>query len=347
MVMFILESFSADVIEKLGGIPGITPQLNAIIDSGLLFTEIYSPGYRTDQGLASLFNGFPAVPDFSITMEPGKYDDLDFFPRHLKDAGYHTSLYYGGDLEFADMKSYFLASGISDLNDRYAFSPNDMNAPWGVHDEALMKKLETAMDSVKEPFFSVILTLSSHEPFEVPGEAKFPGEDFPSRFKSCCYYTDECIGDYLQQVKTKDWYSSTLFIFVADHGHIYPQNRMVDEPARFHIPLLFYGEVLKPEFRGKEILNTGMQSDLAATLLAQVQLKGNFRWSNDLLNAWRRNFAYYSYDEGFGFIEPSASVKYDFNDGKTMMQGRPGDGTSALNNGKAFLQCLYEEYLGY
>lgn len=347
IVLFVLESFTADIFETLGGEKGVTPNLDSVIHHGLLFTNIYSQGYRTDQGLADVFSGFPATPNFSVMMQPEKYPGLSFLPKVLKDAGYHNSFYYGGELGFANMKAYLLQSGISDLHDKSSYNKDEMNAKWGAHDEFVFRKQAKETGEERQPFFSVVLSLSSHEPFQVPMVAKFPGDDLPSKFKSCCYYTDHCIGEYLQSVSKTEWYKNTLFIFVADHGHILPRNRNPEEAARFHIPIIFYGDVLKPEFRGATISNIGMQSDLPSTILSQLRLPNKqFQWSNDLLNFYRKNFAYYSFDAGIGFVNDHGAMRYDFSNAKPDISGKDFS-QKDINEGKAFLQELFGEYVSF
>lgn len=345
IVLFILESFTSDVIAALGGEQAVTPHLDTLIRHGLLFSQIYSQGFRTDQGLSGLLSGFPAQPNFSIIMQPEKFQHLSYLPEKLKSAGYHTSFFYGGEAAFANMKAYLLAAGVEDITDKNSFSADEMNAKWGAHDGFVFRKQAKEASGLQEPFFSIILSLSSHEPFEVPMETRFPGDEVAAKFKNSCAYTDLSLGEYFQSVKNESWYSNTLFIIVADHGHLQPRNRNPREPARFHIPLLFYGEVIQPEFRGKKIPGLGMQSDLPASLLAQLQLPYHaFTWSHNLMNPYRGHFAYYTSDDAFGWMTDAGSMTYDFKSNRLQNNGLS---ESEVLSGKAFLQALFEEYISY
>lgn len=345
IVLFILESFTADVVAALGGEPSVTPRLDTLIQHGLLFSNIYSQGFRTDQGLSGILSGFPAQPNFSIIMQPEKVQHLSFLPQHLKAAGYQTSFYYGGESAFANMKAYLLAAGIDNIIDKNSFAAGEMNAKWGAHDGFVFRKQAKEAGKAQAPFFSVILSLSSHEPFEVPMETRFPGTDMASKFRNSCAYTDLSIGEYFQLAKKEPWYPNTLFIFVADHGHLLPRNRSPREPARFHIPLIFYGEVINPLFRGKIIPGPGMQCDLPASLLAQLQLPhAEFTWSNNLMNPYRNHFAYYTSDDAFGWISGNGNMEYDFKS-NSIKNNRLAD--SEIMSAKAFLQELFEEYISY
>ena len=345
VVLFILESFTSDIIEALGGEKNVTPNLDTIIRNGILFTSIYSQGFRTDQGLAAIISAFPAQPDFSIIMQPEKSRKLNFLSKVLAHNGYHNSFYYGGELGFANMKSFLLDAGFTHLTEKNTFSANEMNAKWGAHDGFVFKKQANEMQMENQPFFSVLLSLSSHEPFEVPMAPRFNGDDIASKFKNAAAYTDQSIGEYFQAIRNEPWYRNTLFIFVADHGHIEPRGRNPKEPARFHIPLIFYGDVIKGEFRGTKISNPGMQTDIAATLLRQMNLPAKqFQWSNDLLNPFRNNFAYYTSDDAYGWINDMGFMEYNL---RTNKFEHSDFDVKEFNEGQAYLQELFEEYIDF
>ena len=93
------------------------------------------------------------------------------------------------------------------------------------------------------------------------------------KFRSTAYYTDSCVGAYIHEAKKQSWYKNTLFVLVADHGHRLPKNEFENyHPNRYRIPLLFYGDVIKPGFRGTKITKVGNQTDIAATLLNQLRI---------------------------------------------------------------------------
>ncbi|MBA3648083.1 MAG: LTA synthase family protein [Chitinophagales bacterium] len=351
IVWIILESFTADVIQSLGGDTGVTPNMDTIIQHGLLFNNIYSQGFRTDQGLVSYLSAFPTQPDFTIITQTEKLQHLSFIPKILDSIGYHTSFYYGGESGFANMKTYLIDAGIEKIVDKSSFTLSQMSAKWGAHDQYVFEKQAAEMNIEQQPFFSIVLSLSSHEPFFIPIPSKFPGKSEPALFKSACYYTDQCLGNYFRSIKNTEWYKNTLFILVADHGHRLPRNRELDEPGRFHIPFILFGDVLKPEYQGKQLRMLGMQLDIAATLLSQLQIaSSNFEWSNNLLNPYRNDFAYYCYDSGFGWMRDKDAITMRF-DNKSITYHPVGNNNSIsvseFNNGKAFLQKLMEEFSNY
>ena len=241
IVVIVLESWTADIIKALGGEENVTPHFDELSKDGLLFTQMYGSGFRTEQGLISIFSGFPAQPNNSIITSPEKAERLPSLNTELSKQGYQSSFYYGGEVEFANMKSYLLNTNFKKIIDKNNFEKKQLNSKWGAHDEFVFKKQIDGLKAEKEPFFSVVLTLSTHEPFEVTMKTPFNGGEEQELFKKAAYYTDYCLFNYFNEAKKQPWYKKTLFILVADHGHRLPKNRNMDFPEGRRITAMITG----------------------------------------------------------------------------------------------------------
>jgi phosphoglycerol transferase MdoB-like AlkP superfamily enzyme len=350
VVIFILESFTADLTKALGNEDGITPTLDTLAKNGVSFSQIYATGNRTDKGLIGSLTGFPTLAVASIVSWPEKMQKIPAISQKLYQNGYQTSFYYGGESEFDNYKAFILGHQYKKLTDRNTFDKKDTNAKWGAYDGLVFDRQLADAKETQQPFFSTILSLTNHEPFELPVKYKFGSADNIQRFKSTAFYTDSCIGSYLSEAKKQPWYKNTLFIFVADHGHLLPKgNHEIYEPQRYHIPLIFYGDVIKDNFKGKVVDKTGSQQDLSATLLAQLKIDSkDFKWSKNLLNPYSKHFAYFSWDNGFGFVKNGHTVTFD-NVGKSVLyNNKPEDAKQTnqiLNSGKAYIQSAYQHFI--
>lgn len=351
VVLIVVESFTAELIGALGGEPNVTPAMNTLSKEGLLFTDIYAAAGRTDKGVVATISAFPSQAIRSIMKQNDKQEKLPGLAQEFRQAGYQTSFYYGGESEFFNMKSYILSHGYQSLVDQHAFAKKDMNSKWGTFDHKVFEKNLSDLDKAKSPFFSTILTLTNHEPFELPGKPKFNGENVENKFRSTTFYTDSCLGAYISSAKRKPWYKNTLFVILADHSHRLPGTVTEYDPKRYRIPLLFLGGALKPEFRGQRIDKTGNQTDLAATLLTQLRINpSRYTWSKDLLNPGTPAFAFFNWDNGFAYAADGQIVSFD-NVGKTIiMRKNPNDTSkdkSLTYYGKAYMQEVFREYLEY
>ena len=115
VIIFILESYTAKIIEPLNGIKNVTPNFNNFCKEGILFSNFYASGDRTDKGLISILNGYPAQPTSSIIKFAGKTQSLPFLNMKFKDIDYHTQFVYGGDINFANFNSYFSNAMFDDI----------------------------------------------------------------------------------------------------------------------------------------------------------------------------------------------------------------------------------------
>lgn len=350
VVLVILESFTADLTKTLGNEDGITPHFDTLINKGVLFSQIYSSGNRTDKGLIATLAGFPTLGAGSIVKWPEKMQKIPAISQSLFKAGYKTSFFYGGESEFDNYKAFILSHDYQKLVDKNNFEGNDMKTKWGKFDELVFARQLSELNKEQQPFFSTLLTLTNHEPFEVPGTSKFGRADNIANFKSTAYYTDSCINAFLTNAKKQAWYKNTLFVFVADHGHLLPKNSFdISTPQRYHIPLLFYGDVIKEEFRGRKFNDVGSQTDLAVTLLTQLDLPSEqFVWSKNLLNPYHKPFAFFSWDNGMGFIDNQQCVTFD-NTGKMVLYNSDdkdaAQTSKTLTHGKAYLQSVYRQFI--
>ena len=342
VIFIIMESFTAKFVGCLGGEPGVTPNLDKIAADGLLFTNIYAAGDRSEKGLVAVLSGYPNQAITSIIKTPNKTERLPQITKSLEAEGYHTSYTYGGELEFANIKSYLLNGGFDKLVSMYSFSPQQRTTSWGVHDHIVLNRFFNNIKKEPQPFFATLFTLSSHEPYDVPMAPRFKGDDETTLFKNSVAYTDSTLGVFINRLKKDPLWQNTLIVLVADHGHPLPGHDPNDRPSKFHIPLIFTGGALKV----KGVINAiGSQTDIVTTVLDQLGISSrNFKWGKDLLDSSARQFAFYSFNNGFGFVNPTGIVTVD-NVSKKVIYNTNGIDTNAINFGKAYMQLSYQDFL--
>lgn len=342
IIFILLESFGNTLVGPLGGDPLTTPRLNKLIHEGIVFSNFYASGNRTDKALPAILNGYPAQPATSIIKEPKKTQSLPSLVRIMDSLDYNTSFWYGGDINFANFNSFVIASGFHEIITMENFDPSNYNSKWGVHDHVLFNALKDSMKIIEEPFFKVVLTLSSHEPFEVPMQPVFEGRDDLTKFKNSVFYADRSIGDFIDWAKKCDWWDNTLVILVADHCRRNSLNELVYSDKIFKIPMVWVGGALNTS--GLTIEKLGTQVDIPETLLDQLGIRNSFPFGKDLLSKESNSFAFYTFNEGFAFITGEASVVYDHKLGRPIVE-TGARSEEAWRSGRAYLQVLYDDYL--
>ena len=339
ILIILMESFSANAVGAVGGDSVITPNLNRLSREGVLFTNMYANSFRTDRGIVSVLNGYLAQPTTSIMKYPAKSQTLPSIAKSLTNEGYIANMLYGGDINFTNMQSYFFGSGYSRITADRDFPITSRLSKWGANDDITFRYLYEDIKSRDNqvPWLTTFLTLSSHEPFEVP----YHRLDEMGLYPNSVAFTDSCIGHFIEKLKELPVWKNTLVIFVSDHGYPYPKDVTGYEPRRYHIPMLWIGGAVKEPVVIDKLAN---QTDLAATLLNQLEIDHDaFTFSRNILSPDYPEYAFYTYSNGFGFIDSTGISVYD-NEGKKTLIETPREGSDLrLRKGKALLQTLYDD----
>lgn len=338
ILIILMEGFGGAFVEPLGGLPDVTPHFNRLSKEGIFFTNCYANSFRTDRGTVCTFSGYLGLPTASVMKIPAKNRTLPAIAEGLSKAGYKTDFLYGGDINFTNMKSYLLSTGYQRLtaNTDFSLAEQTSNA-WGVNDDITFEYLYNQLRNRKEegPWHTAFLTLSSHEPFEVPYHRL--EDKIPNAFA----YTDECLGKFIDRLKQTPAWKDLLVICLPDHGFYYPREGSNAMPRFYHIPLLWLGGAVKQPMQVDKIMN---QTDLAATLLGQLGLEHTaFTFSRNVLGSdYKYPFAFYSFNNGFSFRDSTGVTVFDNNSGSILFDEPEAD-ESRLDKGKAILQTVYDD----
>lgn len=343
VIFVILESFSSRLMTTLGGEPDIAVQMDSLAKEGVLFTNFYANSFRTDRGLVAILSGYPAQPTTSIMKYPRKTQNLPAIAGSLRDAGYRTKYYYGGDADFTNMRSYLMSSGFEHIISDQDFPVSERLSKWGAHDHLVFNRLledmkaeaaDTASAENARPFFQVLQTSSSHEPFEVPYHRL--ANDRLNAFA----YTDSCVGDFVKRFRELPQWKNTVLVLVPDHLGAYPEHLNNLSVERYQIPLLLIGGAVS-EPRRIDIY--GSQHDIAATLLAQLSLPHqDFVFSKDMLNPASPHFAFFAVPDAFGMVTPDNQLIFNCEANAVAVDEGSTKGKNLLP-GKAYLQKLYDD----
>ncbi|MCX6350320.1 MAG: sulfatase-like hydrolase/transferase [Bacteroidetes bacterium] len=352
VVVLIMESWSADLVEATGAtIKGITPVVDGLAKDGFTFTNCYASGERSEQGMAAIFSAFPAQTVTSILTQPSKFQKLPCINTNLQKAGYYTSYYFGGQLSYGNIKSYILYNGFNKVMDGVDFPSSYPRGKLGIHDEFTSQYFADDIGKQKSPFFSCLFSVSTHAPFDMPIKKMKNICVDENPYLNSANYADSCIGLFFKKARKEKWYANTLFVIIADHAHPSYRKWNFNRPGSHKISMLFYGDVIKPEYRGKTFDKICSQTDFTATLLSQLNLDAtDFEWSRDVLSAnYKQPSAFYTFVEGMGWYTPQGHFLYEYRlkDFLEKEYANPEMEKREIQIGKSYNQVLFGRYLGY
>ena len=329
-IVIVLMESAGDIFEKA------MPRLRRLKKEGIDFAACYGNTWRTDRGTVCTYSGYPSFPTSSVMKMPQKTNYLPGIAATLREAGYQTYYLYGGDINFTNMRSFLVTTGWEQLKWKADYTNEEQNsAKWGVRDDITFNTLyeqiaaiDTSATHTRHLFgFS---TLSSHEPWDVP--LKRLDQEIPNAF----YYLDTCIGHIIDRLKQLPQWDNLLIIFLPDHSIDYGHFTEAVQ-ARNKIPMVWAGGAVKAPRKITQLCN---QTDLAATLLAQLQLPhAQFRWSRDVLSAsYRYPFAVHNYNNGFSLTDSTGFIAYDLESSR-LVTNESSQATRLERMGKAILQA--------
>jgi phosphoglycerol transferase MdoB-like AlkP superfamily enzyme len=263
LVIILAESLSTEFIGTLGGLP-LSPQFDALSQQGILFANLFATGKRTNRGIESVITG--ALPIPLISAGKLRLAQANFFtlPSLLKSRGYRTSFLYGGDANFDNMRRFLSYNGVDEFIEGDDISDAQFRNHWGVSDGDMFRRanaLYRQQDS-GQPFASIILTLSNHEPFDYPTSDFELYEQPPFTQNNVAKYADHALGKFFEQARKEAYFNNTVFLIVADHG-VEIQARGLIPAAKYHIPAL----ILAPGISPQRINKLASQIDLPPTVL--------------------------------------------------------------------------------
>lgn len=335
--VFLLESFMARAMTSIGEWPNIQTTMDSLGQEGILFSHHYANSFRTDRGMVAVFSGFGAQPTMSVMKYPRKTQQLPSLPKKLHEVGYDMQYCYGGDADFTNMRSYLTSMGFENIIEDLDFPLSSRLSKWGVHDEILLDSVAKQIEKgeEKEPFFKIIQTSSSHEPFDVP----FHREGLTKEMNAIAY-ADSCVGDFINKMRKTKYWDNTLFVLVADHTLHYPNDIDNLSDLRYHIPLIFCGGAVKEH----QVIDTyGSQNDIAATILSQLEMDhSEFTFSHDMLNPNAPHFGYFAFPNAFGVITAEGSYVWDATSEKLVRDTTPKESQWGARC-KSFIQEIYEK----
>ncbi|MGZ5472367.1 MAG: sulfatase-like hydrolase/transferase [Thermoanaerobaculia bacterium] len=280
VIFLVLESVGLEELRLVHDGQAVMPNLRRIAGESVFLPRVKASGTKSLQAMPALFAGIPPqAAEHLLWRKP--LPNVEGFPLILRQRGYRTAYFHGGDLSFEQQRPFLRMAGFEDVHEYALFEGHPFLA-WGHSDDVMFGKLRSWIETHRtahdaRPYLATLFTLSTHDPFVLPPERPrvFSGEGTFTSFVEALRFLDEQLGAFYQWYVTHEAQRGTLLIITADHApHLLGDRRLQDgEVARFDVPLLIHGvpaqelaRVTQPERR------PAAQHDLPATILARLDV---------------------------------------------------------------------------
>ncbi len=261
LLLITLDTTRADRLGAYGGPPGLTPNLDRLAASGIIFDRAYCPMPLTGPSHAALLTGL-SPRELGVVQNGVPLDaDAPTMAEVLRSRGYRTGAVVGAfpvssKLGFARGFEYFdddfaAADALSRLTFlRLAGSLGIIDAKARLQrpaDEVTTPAVRWLEDDANRPFFLWVHYFDPHTPYEPPYTYRnLTDADVPQvrRYDGEVAFMDAQVGQLLSALDNSGLRDNTFVVAVADHGeslgehdYYYDHGRYVYEPC-MRVPLV-------------------------------------------------------------------------------------------------------------
>jgi len=310
VVLLIVESLSKEYIGGLNSYEGYTPFFDSLMNNSLVFSNAFANGKKSIESLPAILSGIPTLMNESYVS--GKYsgNQIESIASFLKQKGYQTSFYHGGENGTMGFKAYTQVAGIDEYFGRDEY-PNkgDYDGKWGIFDEPFLQFCANDMSKKEQPFFASIFTLSSHHPYTIPEKHKGKFKEGPIPILQSIGYADYSLKQFFKTVKKETWFDETLFIIMADHTQHSYQKSYLNPLGFYRIPILFYSpKYISPKLDKRVV----QQNDLFPSLIDFLGLDGEIvSFGNSFFSKDSSSFSISYLNELYQFVEGDYFLLFD------------------------------------
>lgn len=318
VVLFILESFGREHIgafnKHIPNYKGFTPFLDSLIEESYVFEKAFSNGRKSISGMPSCIASVPSlVEPFILSHYSG--NKLNALPYLLKKENYQTAFFHGGVNGSMGFDAFAVQAGFENYfgKDEYG-NDDDFDGVWGIWDEEFFGFYAKEMSKMKEPFFTSLFSVSSHDPFILPKkhQNKFPKGNLP--IQETIGYTDYALKKFFEAASKTPWFENTIFIITADHAATFSDLAEYKTPSGFFaVPFIIY-EPSNPKMKGYNKKDVVQQIDIMPTVLEILHYPHDYiAFGQNALDSTQRHFSMGYMDENYHLFENESLLQFDGN----------------------------------
>ena len=315
LIVLQVESLENFVVGKRIKGQEITPNLNRLLNNSLYFSNFYEQvwnGTSSDADLMTNTSVYPVRQGSTFFRFPSNtYNSL---PKILESKGYQTMAIHPDKGGYWNWRQALTAIGFQRTLDEGYFKM-DERIGLGLSDGSYLRQVGSVIKAEKQPFYTFLVTLTSHAPFDLPdqycnlsldpvlAESKLGG------YFQSIHYTDQQIGAFIEKLDKDGLLDNTVLVLYGDHTGVHKfyddEIKQMKNPESWwleghnQIPLMIYSKGMT----GEEIKTTGGHIDIMPTLayLMGVDRKAyeGTAMGRNLLNT-QKNFAVLSNGQQVG-----------------------------------------------
>lgn len=230
----------------------------------------------TTAGIVGNSTGLP----FKVPIGDNEYHSENFMNGAyaigdiLKDNGYYNEVISGATTSFGGIKEFYTKHGQYEIVDmdslhNYGFNIKESDkGPWGFNDDYLFRTAKQRLETISknnQPFNMTLITIDTHPTDGFVGN--YTLNKYSDQYENVYATTSKLIYDFVNWVKSQEYYKDTTIIIVGDHLNMQANYfKNVDGSNRY-----IYNVIINSAAKTKNTKNRTFTSfDMYPTTLASL-----------------------------------------------------------------------------
>lgn len=223
LIVVQVEALQEFVINRSINGQEITPNLNKLIKNSIYFDNYYTQtagGGTSDAELLSNVSMFPAKEGSAYIRYSG--NDYYSMARRLKEEGYKTAAMHAYKAGFWNRSVMYRTLGFDEFISRNNYVQDEISG-MGLTDKSFLRQSLEYMEKYKEPYYTLLITLTSHYPFD--NDKKYFSsfdvgkyeDTFFGNYLETIHYADEALGEFITELEEKGLMDRSVLAIYGDH----------------------------------------------------------------------------------------------------------------------------------
>ena len=272
VVIIVLESFGIEYVGHYNKSAQNTPFLDSLLRESLTIEYAFANGKKSVDAIPAIVSSIPSLMNEPFLASSYANNRLESIPKSLKKHNYTSAFFHGATNGSMRFDAFAKQVGFEHYFGRKQFNNDEYyDGTWGIFDHYFNPWSAKKMSELKQPFFSLLFTVSSHHPYTLPEEFIEHQNPKETQIEKSIQYGDFSLSKFFEEAQKQAWFENTLFVITADHSPSCETPIYCKRSHLYRIPLALYHPKIKLDSLSASKL--AQQADIFPTILELLNIE--------------------------------------------------------------------------
>ncbi len=320
VVIIVLESFGIEYVGHYNESAQNTPFLDSLLNESLTIEYAFANGKKSVDAIPAIVSSIPSLMNEPFLASSYANNRLESIPKSLKKNNHTSAFFHGATNGSMRFDAFAKRVGFGHYFGRNEYN-NDQHydGTWGIFDHYFNPWSAKKMSELKQPFFSLLFTVSSHHPYTLPEDFIEHQNPKGTQIEKSIQYGDFSLSKFFEEAQQQAWFDNTLFVITADHSPNCEKPIYCKRSHLYRTPLAFFHPNVKLD--SLPASKIAQQTDIFPTILELLNIETEIysvgesifsKGKKGVLNFNRNSFYYFKNNHLLTFYDGKAQKLINF-----------------------------------